>query len=105
MNVDTAAGFTHAQATTLLTNLTGANSGLLAGSAFGIDTTNATAPVTFSTAIQNSGGGTAAVGFTKLGTGTLKLTNASNSYSGPTTVVNGQLILLGANSNATPPGW
>ena len=104
VNVDTVGDFTPAQAGTLLANLTGANSGLAAGSLFGIDTTNGTATVVFPTAIQNSGGGTAAVGFTKFGTGTLQLTNASNSYSGPTTVVNGQLILLGANSNATPPG-
>ncbi len=95
-------GFTISQAGTLLTNLTGTNSGLLAGSAFGIDTTNATAPVVFSTQLQDSAAGS--VGLTKLGAGTLQVTNASNSYTGPTTVVNGQLMLLGANTDPTAPG-
>ncbi len=95
-------GFTTSQAGILLTNLTGNNSGLLAGSFFGIDTTNATAPVVFSTAIQDSAAGS--VGLAKLGSGTLQVTNPSNSYSGPTTVVNGRLMLLGANTNSTPPG-
>ena len=104
VNVDTAGGFTAAQAATLLANLTGNNSGLLAGSSFGIDTTNATAPVQFSTLIQNSSGGSAAVGITKLGSGTLQLTNPSNSYSGPTTVLNGQLMIIGANTSA-PAGF
>ena len=104
MNVNTAGGFTAAQAATLLANLTGNNSGLLAGSSFGIDTTNATAPVQFSALIQNSSGGSAAVGITKLGSGTLQLTNPSNSYSGPTTVLNGQLMIIGANTSA-PAGF
>ncbi len=98
VNVDTNGGFSPAQAATLFANLTGSNSGLLAGSAFGIDTTYATAPVVFSTLLQDSAAGS--VGFTKLGPGVLRLTNASNSYSGPTTVLNGELDLGGANTNA-----
>ncbi len=39
------------------------------------------------------------MGFTKLGPGVLRLTNASNNYSGPTTVLNGELDLGGANTN------
>ena len=95
-------GFTVSQAGTLFANLTGSNSGLLAGSAFGIDTSNATAPVVFSTLVQDSAAGS--VGLTKLGAGTLQVTNASNSYTGPTTVVNGQLMLFGANTDSTAPG-
>ena len=102
VNVDNAGGFTPSQAGTLFGNLSGSNSGLLAGSSFGIDTTNATAPVVFSSVLQDSAAGS--VGFTKLGTGILKVTNASNSYTGPTTVLNGQLIVSGANTNDTPPG-
>ena len=101
-NVDTNGGFTPSQAGTLFANLSGSNSGLLAGAFFGIDTTNATGPVVFSTLLQDSAAGP--VGFTKLGTGVLKVTNASNSYTGPTTVVNGQLMLFGANTNSTAPG-
>ena len=95
-------GFTTAQAGTLFTNLTGSNSGLLNGAAFGIDTTNATAPVVFSTLVQDSAAGS--VGLTKLGSGTLQLTNGNNSYTGPTTVLGGQLMLLGANTDINPPG-
>ncbi len=102
VNVDTNGGFTPSQAGTLFANLSGSNSGLLAGAFFGIDTTNATGPVVFSTLLQDSAAGP--VGFTKLGTGVLKVTNASNSYTGPTTVVNGQLMLFGANTNSTAPG-
>ena len=57
-------GFTVSQAGTLFSNLTGSNSGLLAGSAFGIDTSNATTPVVFSTLVQDSAAGS--VGLTKL---------------------------------------
>ena len=100
VNVDTNGGFSPAQAGTLFANLTGSNSGLLAGSAFGIDTTYATAPVVFSTLLQDSAAGS--VGFTKLGPGVLRLTNASNSYSGPTTVLNGELD-LGVRIRTPPP--
>ena len=98
VNVGGTSDFSPTQAGTLLTNLTGTNSGLLAGSTFGFDTTNATAPVVFPSAIQNSGGGTAAVGIAKFGPGTLYLANASNSYGGPTTVNAGELVLQGQNS-------
>ncbi len=103
VNVDNAGGFTPSIAGILLTNLTGTNSGLLKGAAFGIDTTNATAPVVFSSLIQDSAAGS--VGLTKLGAGTLQVTNPANSYTGPTTVVNGQLMLFGANTTtSTAPG-
>ncbi len=93
--------FTPAQATALLTNLsTVNNNGLKAGAHFGFDTTNSgTATVTYSAAITDStgpeGGG---LGIAKLGTGILSLTSTSNSYSGPTLVANGELILAGANT-------
>ena len=103
VNVNNAGGFTPSIAGILLTNLTGTNSGLLKGAAFGIDTTNATAPVVFSSLIQDSAAGS--VGLTKLGAGTLQVTNPANSYTGPTTVVNGRLMLFGANTTtSTAPG-
>ncbi len=102
VNVDGNGGFTPGQAGILFAGLTGSNSGLLNGAAFGIDTTNATAPVVFSAQLQDSAAGS--VGLTKFGAGTLQVTNASNSYTGPTTVVNGQLMLLGANTDLTAPG-
>ncbi len=98
VNVDTSGGFSPTQAGTLFANLTGSSSGLLAGSSFGIDTTNATGAQSFTQSLQDSAAGS--VGFTKLGPGVLRLTNASNNYSGPTIVLNGELDLGGANTNA-----
>ena len=95
-------GFTPAQAGTLVTNLTGSNSGLLAGAAFGIDTSNAAAPAVFSILLQDSAAGS--VGLTKLGAGILQVTNANNSYTGPTTVLNGQLMLSAADTDLGAPG-
>ena len=56
----------------------------------------------FSTLLQDSAAGP--VGLTKLGSGILEVSNASNSYTGPTTVLNGQLVLLGANTDLSAPG-
>ena len=75
-----------ADAGTVLTNLlTVNNNGLKAGTTFGLDTTNATAAVPFSTVISNSTGtGGGLVNFTKYGVGTLTM-SGSNSYTGVTT--------------------
>ena len=34
----------------------------------------------------------------------MQVTNASNSYTGPTTVLNGQLMLFSANTDISAPG-
>ena len=108
VNVGGASDFTTDNVTTLLTALsTVSNNGLTAGARFGFDTTNATAPVTYSTPLVNStGAGGGAVGFTKLGTGTLSLSGA-NTYTGPTTVSGGTLQLTkpAALYNGAPANW
>ena len=100
--------FTTDNVTTLLAGLsTVSNNGLTAGARFGFDTTNATAPVTYSTPLVNStGAGGGAVGFTKLGTGTLSL-SGTNTYTGPTTVSGGTLQLTkpAALYNGAPANW
>ena len=100
--------FTTDNVTTLLAGLsTVSNNGLTAGARFGFDTTNATAPVTYSTPLVNStGAGGGAVGFTKLGTGTLSL-SGTNTYTGPTTVSGGTLQLTkpAALYNGAPASW
>jgi fibronectin-binding autotransporter adhesin len=89
--------FTLTQASTILSSLAAASSvnGLEPGASFGLNTTNATAAVTYSGVIADAPG--SPLGFAKFGTGTLVL-SAFNAYSGPTTVANGTLILPGANS-------
>ncbi len=103
--------FSATQAAALLANLSAVSSnGLKAGASFGIDTTNSTTAVVtastplfangvnYSTPIADSTGtGGGALGFTKLGTGTLVL-SASNGYSGRTSVLSGELVLQGTNS-------
>ncbi len=109
VNIGGSNDFTSSQAATLLTNLsTVNNNGLKAGSSFGFDTTNSgttnsgTAAVAYGGRIADSTGpGGGSLGVTKLGVGVLSLTNASNSYSGPTLAANGELILSGANTAAT----
>ena len=108
VNVGGASDFTTDNVTTLLTALsTVSNNGLTAGARFGFDTTNATAPVTYSTPLVNSTGtGGGAVGFTKLGTGTLIL-SGTNTYTGPTTVSGGTLQFTkpAALYNGAPANW
>ena len=108
VNVGGTSDFTTDNVTTLLAGLsTVSNNGLTAGARFGFDTTNATAPVTYSTPLVNStGAGGGAVGFTKLGTGTLSL-SGTNTYTGPTTVSGGTLQLTkpAALYNGAPANW
>ena len=108
VNVGGTSDFTTDNVTTLLAGLsTVSNNGLTAGARFGFDTTNATAPVTYSTPLVNStGAGGGAVGFTKLGTGTLSLIG-TNTYTGPTTVSGGTLQLTkpAALYNGAPANW
>ena len=92
--------FSNSQAKTLLTNLTTSinNNGLQAGSAFAINTQNATGDATFDQVIANSTGtGGGALGLTKEGAGKLIL-NRANTYTGPTTVNGGTLAISGAGT-------
>ena len=108
VNVGGTSDFTTDNVTTLLAGLsTVSNNGLTAGARFGFDTTNATGTVTYSTPLVSSTGtGGGAVGFTKLGTGTLSLSGA-NTYTGPTTVSGGTLQLTkpAALYNGAPANW
>jgi fibronectin-binding autotransporter adhesin len=100
LNIGGSSDFTAAQASSVLSNLsTVNNNGLQAGATFGLDTTNATAAVTYGGRIADTTGtGGGALGFYKTGPGTLILSASANAYSGATTVNNGTLILNGANS-------
>ncbi len=94
--------FSDTQVDTLITQLSAVNSnGLKAGSNFGFDTTNAAGNVTYSHVLANSTGtGGGAVGYSKLGAGTLILDQA-NTYTGTTTVAAGALTLSGARTAAS----
>lgn len=103
-NVGGTGEFDTTDVTTLLAGLTGAltSNGMLAGSAIGFDTTNASGGTfTVANAIDDTtgtGGGT--LGLTKMGTGKLLLTNASNAYTGATTVAGGTLLVSGSISGS-----
>ena len=102
-------GFTENRIATLITNLISANrtsGGLLAGSAFGIDTAGTN--MTLSTALTDSTGqvaGGGAIAFVKYGTGTLTLNGTNNTHSLATSVTGGTLALAPGTtlsaSNAT----
>lgn len=99
VNVGGSGELTVDEAKTVLSNLTVSinNNGMLAGSAFAIDTANAGSDATFDQVIADSTGtGSGSVGLTKLGANALILDQA-NTYSG-STVVNGGVLLL---KNAT----
>lgn len=96
LNLGGPSDFSDSQAFSLITNLSTINAnGLKSGALVGFDTTNATGPVTYSHVLTNSTGtGSGAVGFSKLGSGTLIL-DQTNTYTGPTNVLSGTLTLTG----------
>jgi fibronectin-binding autotransporter adhesin len=102
-NVGGTGEFASADVGTLFTNLANSSNattnGMAAGSRFGFDTTNASGgSFEISHVIANSGGSAGgARGLTKLGTGTLVLSN-TNTYTGPTTVSAGTLLVNGVNT-------
>ncbi|MBP6602574.1 MAG: autotransporter-associated beta strand repeat-containing protein [Verrucomicrobiales bacterium] len=73
------------------------------GSFLELDTTNAPGEVIYSTLIQNSNGGSNAIGLVKSGSGTLTLTG-SNSYTGNTTINKGVLKLTGGDNRLLSSG-
>jgi autotransporter-associated beta strand protein len=93
VNYGGASDYTAAQVVTLLGKTTfGATS-----TAFGFDTSNATAAVTYGNALAM------AAGVTKLGTGILTL-SGSNTYTGATTVAAGKLSVGGSTSASSAVG-
>jgi fibronectin-binding autotransporter adhesin len=107
VNVGGTDEFTTGNVTTLLTNLaTSSNAttnGMAAGSALGFDTTNASGGTfTIANAIADTTGTAGgARGFTKLGSGSLELSN-TNTYTGNTSVNAGKLIINGNISTSSP---
>ena len=93
-NVGGAGEFTASDIALLATLGTG-TSGFRSGANLGLDTTNATSGTfAYASAIANPNAGANALGFTKLGAGTL-LINGSHSYTGPTMVRTGKLLVNG----------
>jgi fibronectin-binding autotransporter adhesin len=90
--------FSAAQLATLV-GLGSATGGLEDGALFGISTANATtnSTTTYGTVITDTNGGSNHIGITKLGASTLSLT-AANTYTGPTTIATGGLLLGNANA-------
>ena len=104
-NVGGTGEFTSSDVGTLFTNLANSTNattnGMAAGSNFGFDTSHAIGgSFEISQVVANSGGTAGgARGLTKLGTGTLVLSN-TNTYTGATTVSAGTLYVTGALSNS-----
>jgi len=102
-NVGGTGEFSSSDVGTLFTNLANSTNattnGMAAGSRFGFDTTNANGgSFEITQAVANSGGTAGgARGLTKLGTGTLVLSN-TNTYTGSTTVSAGMLAITGSGS-------
>jgi autotransporter-associated beta strand protein len=89
-------GATSITATDVANLTNGTYSVFAAGSSLGLDTTNATsATTTLSTVIANTPSGV--LGFTKMGTQTLAV-SSSNTYTGPTAILNGTLSTATINS-------
>lgn len=99
LGIDGKDGFTPAQVSTLLKNLTKKvdHNGLMKGSIFGLDTSEATGIQEFSAPIADSKGpGGGAFTFKKCGAGTLRLTRA-NTYTGRTILEGGTLSVASIN--------
>lgn len=106
VNIGGVGEFTTAQAKTLLSNLTTSidHNGLTAGSSFGIDTSNASGPITFDQVIADStGNGAGALGLWVEGAQALVL-NQANTYSGNTRLIGGHLRVGHANAIPSGPG-
>jgi len=107
LNVGGTGEFTAANVNTLLGNIsvtTSATTGLQAGAIVGFDTSDAGGTFALVNAIADSTGPNGgAIGLTKLGTGTLFLTNAVNTCSGSTLVLGGTLSLLSSTMGVAAP--
>ncbi len=106
LNVGGPGEFSGEQIGTLLENLTRAanDNGLMGGAFLSLDTASATQPVTISASIADSKGpGGGAFLFKKCGSGALRLAG-NNTYTGPTVLENGSLIVASLNSYAKGKG-
>ena len=103
LNVGGSGEFAAGDVATLLDNThlgaSTAVTGLQSGATLGFDTTNSSGSFAYGSAIANPNSGVNALNVTKLGGGTLSLSNAGNSYTGATTVQSGTLSLSGGSSN------